>query len=113
MGVVKAHPKSRKTPAHRVRRMGLDYYESRSAKAIKVVVGDSKIVLDTDQMMTLLMLGPVPVKATGGFAIFLDRGIERSKREGITDPRVLQPLVQLSTHMKAAREVGRQVKVKF
>ncbi len=113
MGVVKTNPKGKKTPAHRVRKMGRDYYESKSAKAIKVEVGGSKIVLDTDQMMTLLMLGPVPVQATGGFAIFLDRGIERSKREGISDPRVLQPLVQLSTHMKAAREVGRQVKVKL
>ncbi len=113
MGVVRTNPKGKKTPAHRVRKMGHAYYENKSAKAIKVEVGGSRIVLDTDQLMTLLMLGPVPVQATGGFAIFLDRGIERSKREGISDPRVLQPLVQLSTHMKTAHEVGRQVKVKF
>lgn len=113
MGIVRANPKGKKSPAHAVRKKGRDYYESKAAKAIKVEVGGSKIVLDTDQMMTLLMLGPVPVQATGGFAIFLDRGIERSKREGISDPRVLRPLVQLSTHMKAAREVGRQIKVKY
>jgi hypothetical protein len=113
MGVVRANPKGKKTPANRVRRMGREYYESKAAKAIKVEVGGSKIVLDSDQLMTLLMLGPVPVQATGGFAIFLDRGIERSKREGISDPRVLHPLVQLSAQMKAAREVGKQVKVTF
>jgi len=113
MGVVKANPKGKKTPAHKIRKMGLDYYESKAAKAIRVDVGGTRIVLDTDQMMTLLMLGPIPVRAAGGFAIFLDRGIVRSKREGISDPRVLQPLVQLSTHMKAAREVGKQIKVKF
>jgi len=113
MGIIRANPKGKKSPAHSVRKKGRDYYESKAAKAIKVEVGGSKIVLDSDQMMTLLMLGPVPVQATGGFAIFLDRGIERSKREGISDPRVLQPLVMLSTHMKAAREVGKQVKVTF
>jgi hypothetical protein len=113
MGIVRANPKGKKSPAHIVRKKGREYYESKTAKAIKVEVGDYKIVLDTDQMMTLLMLGPVPVQATGGFAIFLDRGIERSKREGISDPRVLRPLVDLSTHMKTAREVGKQIKVKF
>ncbi len=112
-GVIQTNPKGKKTPAHRVRKMGREYYESRSAKAIKVDAGGKKVVLDTDQLMTLLMLGPVPVQATGGFAVFLDRGIDRCRREGISDPRVLAPLVLLSAQMKAAREVGQQVKVKY
>ena len=112
-GVIQANPKGKKTPAHRVRKMGRDYYESKVAKAVKVDAGGKKVVLDTDQLMTLLMLGPVPSQATGGFAVFLERGINRCKQEGVSDPRVLAPLVMLGNQMRAASEVGQQVKVKF
>jgi hypothetical protein len=59
------------------------------------------------------MLGPVPPQATGAFAIMLERGINRSRTEGISDPRVIEPLVLLGEQMRAAQKVGAQVKVSY
>ena len=113
MGILRSHPKSKKTPAAQVRKMGRDYFESRSAKEIKVMAAGKQERLDTNHMMTLLMLGPVPAPATGAFATFVERGVERAKREGMVDPRVVAPLVMLAGHMRAAHSTGSAVKVKF
>lgn len=113
MGILKSQPSGKKTPANRVRRMGRDYFESKAAKAVKVESMGTKVVVDTDQLMTLLMLGPVPPQATGAFATLIDRGLERAKREGVIDPRQVSPLVRLSLLMKAAKTLGKQVKVSY
>lgn len=112
-GIIRSHAKGRKTPAHRIRRMGKDYFESRAPKATKVTIEGEKVNLDTDQLMTLLMVGPVPTQATGAFATFITRGIERAQEQGVQDPWVIAPLSQLSEHMRTARKVGRPVKIKF
>jgi hypothetical protein len=112
-GIVRSHAKGKRTPAHKVRKMGKAFYESKAPKATKVVIEGDKVNLDTDQLMTLLMLGPVPTQATGAFAAFLEKGVDRAKRQGVSDPRVLAPLVQLSESMRAAQKVGYQVKIKY
>jgi hypothetical protein len=111
MGVVRSQPKSKKTPAAKVRKMGRDYFESKSVKETKLQVEGQKVSLDSNQMMTLIMLGPVPPQATAAFAVMLEKGLHRSRMEGVSDPRVLAPLVVLGDHMRAARSVGAQVKV--
>lgn len=112
-GVIKSQPKSKRTPAAKLRKMGKEMFESKNPKETKLTLGGEKVSLDTNQMMTLIMLGPVPAQATGAFAILLDRGVARSKAEGVSDPRVIAPLVVLSDVMKAARAVGKPVKVKY
>jgi hypothetical protein len=112
-GILRNQPKSRKSPAHKVRRMGRSYFEAKAPLAARVEVGGKKTVLDTDQMMTLLMLGPVPPQATGAFSVMLDKGIERVKMEGVNDPWVVAPLKNLSAHMKSAGAVGKAVKVSY
>jgi hypothetical protein len=111
MGIIRSQPKSKKTPAAKVRKMGRDFFESKNPKETKITVGGESVGLDTNQMMTLIMLGPVPPQATGAFAILLERGINRSRSEGVSDPRVIAPLVMLGEQMKAARKVGAQIKV--
>jgi hypothetical protein len=113
MGILRSHQKGKKTPAHKVRRMGKEFFESRAAIGARLNFQGQNVNLDTDQLMTLLMLGPVPAPATGAFSVFIHRGIERAKMEGVQDPWVLAPLNLLSGHMKAAHAVGKQVKVKF
>ncbi len=113
MGIVRSQPKSKKTPAAKVRKMGREYFEAKSPKDVKLQVGGEKIHLDTNQMMTLIMLGPVPPKATGAFATMLIKGIDRSRAQGLSDPRVIAPLVVLGEQMSVAREVGAQVKVSY
>lgn len=112
-GIIRSQPKSKKTPAAKVRKMGREYFDEKAPKEVKVQVGAERVNLDTNQMMTLIMLGPVPPQATGAFALMLDKGIARSRLEGVSDPRVMAPLVKLSDHMKAARGVGAQIKVKY
>ncbi len=113
MGILRSHAKGKKTPAHKVRKMGTAFFESRVAVGAKVKFQGQNVGLDTDQLMTLLMLGPVPAPATGAFSVFLKRGIERAKLEGVQDPWVLAPLSKLSEHMMAASQAGKQVKVKY
>ena len=112
-GILKSHAKGRKTPAHKVRKMGRDYFESKTAQAAKLTVGGEKVAIDTDQLMTLLMLGPVPAPATGAFAVLIDKGLERAAREGVQDPRTVKPVRTLADMMKAARKTGSQVKVSY
>jgi len=111
MGIVRSQPKSKKTPAAKVRKMGREYFESKGPKETKITIGGEKVALDTNLMMTLIMLGPVPPQATGAFAVLLEKGILRSKAEGISDPRVIAPLVVLGDIMKAASDLRVQVKV--
>lgn len=113
MGMVRSQPKSKKTPAAKVRKMGRDYFEAKSPKDVKVQVGGEKVHLDTNQMMTLIMLGPVPPQATGAFSTMLTKGIEKSRAQGISDPRVMAPLVVLGEQMSTAHEVSVQVKVSY
>lgn len=113
LGILRSHAKGKKTPAHRIRRMGREYFEAKAAKSVKVEIDNKKLVIDTDQLMTLLMIGPVPSQATSALASFLDKGIEAARREGITDPWQLAPLKQISAHMMSAYVAGRPVKVKF
>jgi hypothetical protein len=113
MGIVRSQPKSKKTPAAKVRKMGREFLEGKNPKETKITVGGNRIALDTNQMLTLIMLGPVPPQGTGAFAILLDKGIARSRTEGVSDPRVIAPLVVLSDVMKAARDLGKPVKVKY
>ena len=113
MGILRSHAKGKKTPAHRVRVMGREYFEAKSAQGAKVEISGKRLTLDTDQLMTLLMIGPVPSQATTAFAALLDKGIEQAKLEGIVDPWVLAPLKNLSAHMMAAHKVGKQIKVTY
>jgi hypothetical protein len=113
MGILRSHQKGKKTPAHKVRKMGKDFFESRAAIGAKLNFQGQNVNLDTDQLMTLLMLGPVPAPATGAFSVFISRGVERAKMEGVQDPWVLAPLKMLSEHMKAASALGKAVKVKY
>ena len=113
MGILRSHQKGKKTPAHKVRKMGKEFFESRAAIGATINFQGQNVKLDTDQLMTLLMLGPVPAPATGAFSVFIHRGVERAKMEGVHDPWVIAPLRMLSEHMKAASAVGAQVKVKF
>ena len=113
MGIVRSQPKSKKTPAAKIRKMGREYFEAKSPKDVKLQVGGEKVHLDTNQMMTLIMLGPVPQQATGAFSTMLTKGIDRSRAQGLSDPRVIAPLVVLGEQMSAAREVGAQVKVSY
>jgi hypothetical protein len=113
LGILRSHAKGKKTPAHRIRRMGREYFEAKVAKSVKVEIDDKKLVIDTDQLMTLLMIGPVPSQATSALASFLDKGIEQARREGIADPWQMAPLKQISAHMLGAFVVGKPVKVKF
>lgn len=112
-GIVKSQPKSKKTPAAKVRKMGREFFESKGPKETKITVQGEKVSLDTNQMMTLIMLGPVPPQATGAFAVMLQKGVNRAKMEGLADPRVVAPLVVLGDQMNAARTLGAQVKVKY
>lgn len=112
-GIVKSQPKSKKTPAAKVRKMGKEFFESKGPKETKIMAQGERIALDTNQMMTLIMLGPVPPQATGAFAVMLQKGVSRAKAEGLSDPRVVAPLVVLGEQMKAARELGAGVKVKY
>ena len=113
LGILRSHSKGKKTPAHRIRRMGREYFEAKVAKSVKVEIDNKKLVIDTDQLMTLLMIGPVPSQATPALASFLDKCIEAAKHEGITDPWQLAPLKQISAQMMGALPVGKPVKVKF
>jgi hypothetical protein len=113
LGILRSHAKGKKTPAHRVRKMGREYFEARAPKAAKVEIDNKRLVIDTDQLMTLLMIGPVPVSAEIAFASFLDKGVEQAKNEGVTDPWKLAPLKKISEHMMVAHTAGRPVKVKF
>jgi hypothetical protein len=113
MGIVRSQPKSKKTPAAKVRKMGREFFENKGPKETKINVGSESIALDTNQMMTLIMLGPVPAPATGAFAVMLNKGIQRSKAEGVSDPRVIAPLVLLGEVMTSARSLGSQVKVSY
>ncbi len=113
MGMVRSQPKSKKTPAAKVRKMGRDYFEAKSPKDVKLQVGGEKVHLDTNQMMTLIMLGPVPPQATRAFSTMLTKGIEKSRAQGISDPRVMAPLVVLGEQMSVAHEVSVQVKVSY
>jgi hypothetical protein len=113
MGIIRSQPKSKKTPAAKIRKMGKEFFEGKGPKETKITIGGDRISLDTNQMMTLIMLGPVPPQGTGAFAIMLEKGISRSRTEGISDPRVIAPLVVLTDLMKAARELGKPVKVKY
>ncbi|NIP36433.1 MAG: hypothetical protein GWN18_15880, partial [Thermoplasmata archaeon] len=110
---VKSQPKSKKTPAAKVRKMGREFFESKGPKETKITAQGQKVSLDTNQMMTLIMLGPVPPQATGAFAVMLQKGVNRAKAEGLSDPRVVAPLVVLGDQMNAARTIGVQVKVKY
>jgi hypothetical protein len=112
-GIVKSQPKSKKTPAAKVRKMGRDYFESKGPKETKITAQGQKVALDTNQMMTLIMLGPVPPQATGAFCALLQKGVNRAKSEGYADPRIVAPLVVLGEQMRAARELGAAVKVKY
>ncbi len=112
-GIVKSQPKSKKTPAAKVRKMGREFFESKGPKETKITAQGERISLDTNQMMTLIMLGPVPPQATGAFAVMLQKGVRRAKTEGLSDPRVVAPLVVLGDQMNAARTLGAQVKVKY
>ncbi len=112
-GIVKSQPKSKKTPAAKVRKMGREFFESKGPKETKITAQGQKVSLDTNQMMTLIMLGPVPPQATGAFAVMLQKGVNRAKAEGLSDPRVVAPLVVLGDQMNAARTIGVQVKVKY
>ncbi len=112
-GIVKSQPKSKKTPAAKIRKMGRDYFESKGPKETKIMAQGERIALDSNQMMTLIMLGPVPPQATGAFHVMISKGVARAKTEGLADPRVIAPLVVLGDQMKAARELGAGVKVKF
>jgi hypothetical protein len=112
-GIMRSQPKSKKTPAAKVRKMGREYFAAKHAKETKVELGGKKQGLDTNQMMTLLMIGPVPAQATGAFATMLERGIERARREGLGDPRIVAPLVMVGTMMRAAQETGSQVRIGY
>jgi hypothetical protein len=112
-GIVRSQPKSKKTPAAKIRKMGREFYESKNPKETKFMAQNQKMSLDTNQMMTLIMLGPVPAQATGAFAVMLERGVTRAKREGLADPRVIAPLVLLKEQMMAARKLGVGVKIDF
>lgn len=112
-GIVKSHARSKKTPAAKVRKMGREFFEGKGPKETRLNVQGQKVNLDTNQMMTLIMLGPVPAQATGAFAVMLERGVHRAKMEGLADPRVIAPLVVLAEQMRAAQGLGVQVKVGF
>jgi hypothetical protein len=112
-GILRTHAKSKKSPANKVRKMGRDYFEAKTPQIAKIQLGEERTVIDTNQLMTLLMLGPIPPPAMGAFSVLLDRGIERSRVEGITDPWVLAPLKMLAAHAKAAGAVGKPIKVSF
>ena len=43
----------------------------------------------------------------------MEKGINRSRSEGVSDPRIIAPLVMLGDQMVAARKVGAQVKVSY
>jgi hypothetical protein len=43
----------------------------------------------------------------------LTKGIEKSRAQGISDPRVMAPLVVLGEQMSVAHEVSVQVKVSY
>jgi hypothetical protein len=112
-GIVRSQPKSKKTPAAKIRRMGKEFFESKGPKETKIMAQGEKVALDTNQMMTLIMLGPVPAQATGAFCAMLTKGVARAKTEGLAEPRVVAPLVVLGEQMKAARELGAGVKIKY
>jgi hypothetical protein len=112
-GIVRSQPRSKKTPAAKIRKMGREFFESKNPKETKITAQGQKMALDTNQMMTLIMLGPVPAQATGAFAIMLERGVARAKREGLADPRVIAPLVLLKEQMMAARKLGVGVKIDY
>ena len=112
-GIVRSQPKSKKTHAAKVRKMGREFFESKGTKETKITAQGEKVALDTNQMMTLIMLGPVPPQATGAFSVMLAKGVGRSKMEGMTDPRIAAPLVVLGEQMKVARELGVPVKIKY
>jgi len=112
-GVLKVHPKGRTTPSHRVRKMGTDYFERKAPKEAKVEVEGKKVLIDTDQLVTILMTGPVPPQAGIAVATMLERGVERAKKGGIQDVRVSAPLLKVCALTKAGTKLGKQVKISY
>ncbi len=112
-GVLKVHPKGRTTPAHRIRRMGTEYFERKAPKEAKVELEGRKATIDTDQLVTILMTGPVPPQAGVAVATMLERGVERAKKGGIQDVRVSAPLLKVCALAKAGTKLGKPVRISY
>lgn len=112
-GVLKVHPKGRTTPAHRIRKMGTEYFERKAPKEAKVELEGKKATIDTDQLTTILMTGPVPPQAGVAVSTMLERGVERAKKGGIQDSRVAAPLIKVCALTKAGTKLGKPVKISY
>ena len=112
-GIVTVHPKGRATPAHKVRRMGTEFFEAKAPKEAKIEVEGKKVTIDTDQLMMIIMQGPVPPQAGPALAAFLESGVERARVQGLADPRIESPLVKIAKLARVANKFGKQIKVTY
>ena len=112
-GIVTVHPKGRATPAHKVRKMGTEFFECKAAKEAKVEIEGKRMTLDTDQLMMIIMQGPVPPQAGPALAAFLENGVERARVQGLADPRIESPLVKIAKLARVANTFGKQIKVTY
>jgi len=78
-----------------------------------VEIEGKKLTLDTDQLMMILMQGPVPPQAGPALAAFLVNGVERARVQGLADPRIVNHLIKIAGLARAANKFGKPLKISY